>query len=159
MKGVSAILLLVLLPLAFAQGILEQISVFLPPGSEVIGWLIGAALTFGLFQLIANTLAALVLPIPFVGPFLSFIIKTFGAKYQAWVVEQLPKLADQAWQATEAIAATSKKDGITPTSDEKREAATTILRKQAPDARMTDLEAALEAAHTRNKTGGLELSQ
>lgn len=157
MKGSSIILLLVLSSVAFAQTLAD----FIPPVNDVLLWGVGGILAAGAIGLLATTLAALVLPIPFIGIPLSFAIKFMAGQYQKWLTEQLPKLADQAWQATEAIAANAKKEGAQPAPTDKKEAALTILKDQAkvPSSRLTDLEAALEAAHTRNKAGGLELKQ
>lgn len=173
MKGAFAILLLILSPLALGQtycgscwagmglaqaSILDHLGSFIPPGNQWIAWSIGGILAGGAISLLANIAAGAVALIPGMG-WLAFVIKFIAGQYQKWLADQLPKMAEQAWLTTESLAATAKKEGVTATSEEKKQAALTILKKQAPEGRMSDLEAALEAAHARAKASGFELTE
>lgn len=145
-------------------------SDFLPSGGQALAWLLGAVLTFGLLQVAAKALGALLAPIPVIGPFLSFAVQRFSGLYADWLAEKLPALADGAWKATEHAAEKAVKEqakqaaasGGPATSTppaapiDKTAHAIEIVKAANPAAQPADVRRALDAAHLANVTAGNE---
>ncbi|WP_457638437.1 hypothetical protein [Oceanithermus sp.] len=120
-----------------------------PDGGTWLTWLIQAALAVGVVMLIANAISGVLAAIPVVGPTLATITKIIAGRYQQWLTDQVPKLAEQAVLTVEERYRTAEDIPPDQRAAQKMQEALAELDKLAPGLKRDTAKSALEAALAR----------
>ena len=127
----------------------QLIHVIVPSGNTMLAWLIQAALAVGVVMLVANAISGVLAAIPVVGPTLSMILKVIAGRYQQWLADQVPKLAEQAVLTVEERYRTEEHLPPDKRAAQKMQEALAELNKLAPGLRKDVAVSSLEAALAR----------
>ncbi len=127
----------------------DILRTIVPDGGTWLAWLIQAAVAVGMVMLIANAISGVLAAIPVVGPTLATVFKVIAGRYQQWLADQVPKLAEQAVLTVEERYRTAEDIPPDERASKKMQEALAELNKLAPGLRKDLAVSALEAALAR----------